>query len=47
VRSAFDRISPEHSVIAPDSGMKYLPRESANGKMRAMAAAAALLRAEL
>jgi 5-methyltetrahydropteroyltriglutamate--homocysteine methyltransferase len=27
--------------------MKYLPRESAEGKMRAMAGAAALLRAEL
>jgi 5-methyltetrahydropteroyltriglutamate--homocysteine methyltransferase len=27
--------------------MKYIPRETANGKMRAMADAAALLRAEL
>jgi 5-methyltetrahydropteroyltriglutamate--homocysteine methyltransferase len=27
--------------------MKYLPRESAEGKMRAMAGAAALLRAEI
>lgn len=33
-------------VLAPDCGMKYLPRESAEGKMRAMAGAAALLRAE-
>jgi 5-methyltetrahydropteroyltriglutamate--homocysteine methyltransferase len=32
-------------VIATDCGMKYLPRESATGKMRAMAGAA-LLRAE-
>jgi 5-methyltetrahydropteroyltriglutamate--homocysteine methyltransferase len=31
-------------VIATDCGMKYLPRDSANGKMRAMAAAAAELR---
>jgi 5-methyltetrahydropteroyltriglutamate--homocysteine methyltransferase len=34
-------------VIAPDCGMKYLPRDSADGKMRAMAGAAALLRSEL
>jgi hypothetical protein len=27
--------------------MKYLPRQSADGKMRAMAAAAAVLRSEL
>jgi 5-methyltetrahydropteroyltriglutamate--homocysteine methyltransferase len=27
--------------------MKYIPRETANGKMKAMADAAALLRAEL
>ena len=36
----------EQLVIAPDCGMKYLPRASAEGKMRAMAGAAALLRAE-
>ena len=34
-------------MIATDCGMKYLPRDSAEGKMRAMAGAAALLRAEL
>ena len=33
-------------VLAPDCGMKYLPRESAFGKLRAMTAAAAKLRAE-
>jgi 5-methyltetrahydropteroyltriglutamate--homocysteine methyltransferase len=32
-------------VLAPDCGMKYLPRESAFGKLRAMTAAAAKLRA--
>lgn len=46
-RRAFDRIPPERIVIATDCGMKYLPRASAEGKMRAMAGAAALLRAEL
>jgi 5-methyltetrahydropteroyltriglutamate--homocysteine methyltransferase len=46
-RRAFDRIPPEQVVIATDCGMKYLPRASAEGKMRSMAGAAALLRAEL
>jgi 5-methyltetrahydropteroyltriglutamate--homocysteine methyltransferase len=47
VRRAYAYLPPEQLVIAPDCGMKYLPRESAEGKMRAMAAAAATLRAEL
>lgn len=47
VRRAFPYLPPEQLVIAPDCGMKYLPREAAEGKMRAMAAAAATLRAEL
>ncbi|MEO3791973.1 hypothetical protein ABGB14_17325 [Nonomuraea sp. B10E15] len=47
VRRAFDRVPPERVVIATDCGMKYLPRESAAGKMRAMAGAARLLRGEL
>jgi 5-methyltetrahydropteroyltriglutamate--homocysteine methyltransferase len=46
-RRAFDRLPPEQIVIATDCGMKYLPRDSAAGKMRAMAGAAALLRDEL
>ncbi|MEV4074058.1 hypothetical protein [Nonomuraea fuscirosea] len=47
VRKAFSWMSPERIVIATDCGMKYLPRESAEGKMRAMAGAARLLRDEL
>jgi 5-methyltetrahydropteroyltriglutamate--homocysteine methyltransferase len=46
-RRAFAHTTPERVVIATDCGMKYLPRASAEGKMRAMSAAAALLRAEL
>jgi 5-methyltetrahydropteroyltriglutamate--homocysteine methyltransferase len=46
-RRAFDRIPPEQLVLAPDCGMKYLPRDSAFGKMRAMAGAARVLRTEL
>jgi 5-methyltetrahydropteroyltriglutamate--homocysteine methyltransferase len=47
VRRAFDRVPPERLVIAPDCGMKYLPRESAAGKLAAMAGAARILRAEV
>jgi 5-methyltetrahydropteroyltriglutamate--homocysteine methyltransferase len=47
VRRAFAHTTPERITIATDCGMKYLPRSSAEGKMRAMAGAAAVLRAEL
>ncbi len=47
VRRALPYVPPERIVLAPDCGMKYLPRESANGKLAAMAHAAALLRSEL
>jgi 5-methyltetrahydropteroyltriglutamate--homocysteine methyltransferase len=46
VRRAYDRMPVESLVLATDCGMKYLPRESAAGKMAAMAGAAAILRAE-
>jgi 5-methyltetrahydropteroyltriglutamate--homocysteine methyltransferase len=47
VRRAYAHTTPDRIVIATDCGMKYLPRHSAEGKMRAMSDAAALLRAEL
>jgi 5-methyltetrahydropteroyltriglutamate--homocysteine methyltransferase len=46
VRRALDHVDPHRVVIAPDCGMKYLPRPSAAGKLRAMTQAARLLRAE-
>jgi 5-methyltetrahydropteroyltriglutamate--homocysteine methyltransferase len=46
VRRALQYVSPENVIIAPDCGMKYLPREVAFGKMQAMAAAAKILRKE-
>jgi 5-methyltetrahydropteroyltriglutamate--homocysteine methyltransferase len=39
-------IPAERIVLAPDCGMKYLPRESAAGKLAAMTQAARLLRGE-
>jgi 5-methyltetrahydropteroyltriglutamate--homocysteine methyltransferase len=47
VRRALPYVAPERIVLAPDCGMKYLPRASADGKLAAMAEAAALLRADL
>ncbi len=46
VRRALPYVPAEHIVLAPDCGMKYLPRDSAAGKLAAMTAAAAILRAE-
>jgi 5-methyltetrahydropteroyltriglutamate--homocysteine methyltransferase len=46
VRRALKYVSPQNVIIAPDCGMKYLPREVAFGKMRAMAEAAKILRRE-
>jgi 5-methyltetrahydropteroyltriglutamate--homocysteine methyltransferase len=34
-------------MLSSDCGLKYLPRASAAGKMRALAEAAAILRAEI
>jgi 5-methyltetrahydropteroyltriglutamate--homocysteine methyltransferase len=47
IRQALEHVDPERLVLAPDCGMKYLPRETAYGKLRAMAQAAAVVRAEL
>jgi 5-methyltetrahydropteroyltriglutamate--homocysteine methyltransferase len=47
IRRALPYISPDRLVIAPDCGLKYLPREAAFGKMKAMVDGARLVRAEL
>ncbi len=46
VRRALPYVAAERVVLAPDCGMKYLPRESAYGKLVALSQAAALLRNE-
>jgi 5-methyltetrahydropteroyltriglutamate--homocysteine methyltransferase len=46
VRGALEYVPAERLVLAPDCGMKYLPREAAFGKLSAMTTAAARLRAE-
>lgn len=47
VRRALPYVPAEKLVLAPDCGMKYLPREVAFGKLAALTAAAAELRAEV
>jgi len=46
IRRALPYVPKESVILAPDCGMKYLPREVAFGKMRAMVEAAKILRAE-
>jgi 5-methyltetrahydropteroyltriglutamate--homocysteine methyltransferase len=45
-RRALKYLKPEDMVLAPDCGMKYLPRAVAYGKMKALVEGAKLLRAE-
>jgi 5-methyltetrahydropteroyltriglutamate--homocysteine methyltransferase len=46
VRRALPYVPAERVVLAPDCGMKYLPRDSAYGKLVALSQAAVLLRDE-
>ncbi len=47
IRRALPHVPVERLVIAPDCGLKYLPRDVAYGKMAAMVAGTARVRAEL
>jgi len=47
IRRALPHCPAERIVVAPDCGLKYLPRDVAFGKMKAMADGAAIVRAEL
>jgi len=46
IRAALDYLPPEQIVPAPDCGMKYLSRDLAFGKLRALSEAAARVRRE-
>ena len=46
IKRALPYVQKENVILAPDCGMKYLPREVAFGKMQAMVEAARILRAE-
>jgi 5-methyltetrahydropteroyltriglutamate--homocysteine methyltransferase len=47
IRRALAYRKPEDILVAPDCGLKYLPREVAFGKMKAMVEGARIVRAEL
>jgi 5-methyltetrahydropteroyltriglutamate--homocysteine methyltransferase len=47
IRKALPYVPAEKIVVAPDCGLKYLPREVAFGKMKAMVDGAAIVRKEL
>jgi 5-methyltetrahydropteroyltriglutamate--homocysteine methyltransferase len=46
IRRALPYAPAEDIIVAPDCGMKYLPRDVAFGKMKAMVAGAAIVRQE-
>jgi 5-methyltetrahydropteroyltriglutamate--homocysteine methyltransferase len=46
IRRALAYLPPERVILAPDCGMKYLPRAIAFGKLQSLVEAARLLRAE-
>jgi 5-methyltetrahydropteroyltriglutamate--homocysteine methyltransferase len=46
IKRALPYVKPENVILAPDCGMKYLPRDAATAKLRAMVEAAKVLRRE-
>ena len=47
IRAALEFVAPERLVIAPDCGMKYIPRDIAFAKLSTMVAGARIVRAAL
>jgi 5-methyltetrahydropteroyltriglutamate--homocysteine methyltransferase len=47
IRRALPHVPAERLVIAPDCGMKYLARDVAFGKLKAMVEGTAIVRREL
>jgi 5-methyltetrahydropteroyltriglutamate--homocysteine methyltransferase len=47
IRAALKHLPPERLIPAPDCGMKYIPRELAFAKLKALAEGAAIARREL
>jgi 5-methyltetrahydropteroyltriglutamate--homocysteine methyltransferase len=47
IRAALEIIPAERLIIAPDCGMKYLPRDLADAKLAAMVQGTKIVRAEL
>lgn len=47
LRKALNFIAPERLIAAPDCGLKYLPRESARGKLKALVEGTRMVNEEL
>jgi 5-methyltetrahydropteroyltriglutamate--homocysteine methyltransferase len=47
IRTGLKHVSPDRLIAAPDCGMKYLTREVAFGKLKALADGAAIVRKEI
>jgi 5-methyltetrahydropteroyltriglutamate--homocysteine methyltransferase len=47
IRRALPHVDPRNVIVAPDCGMKYLPRDVADAKLRAMVEGARIVRQEL
>jgi 5-methyltetrahydropteroyltriglutamate--homocysteine methyltransferase len=47
IRAGLARVTPDRLMPAPDCGMKYLPRETAFGKLQALSEGARLVRSQL
>jgi len=47
IRAGLKYVRPENLIPAPDCGMKYLPREVAFGKLKALVEGARIVRAEI
>jgi 5-methyltetrahydropteroyltriglutamate--homocysteine methyltransferase len=47
IRRALDHVPAERIVVAPDCGLKYLPRDIAFAKTRAMVQGTEIVRREL
>jgi 5-methyltetrahydropteroyltriglutamate--homocysteine methyltransferase len=47
IEAGLERVNPDRLILAPDCGMKYLPRDTAFGKLQALSAGARAARARL
>ncbi len=47
IRAALEHVPPERLIVAPDCGMKYLPRDVAFGKLCALVEGARMVRGEI
>jgi len=47
IRNGLKHVAADRLVLAPDCGMKYMPRATAFGKLKAMCDAAAVVRTEI